>query len=224
MPDNPDPVDAQNRCRGHVPEARRDRNVSPEHDDTGFVARCQRGETEAFSVLVRRHQKKMLNIAFRMIGDYDEACDVVQEAFLSAYRAIGKFRGDARFSTWLCGIVLNHSRSHIKRKAARSRREAGSLDDPVKSKDRSFVNEPHSREESIVERLEKRELDEKIQECIGFLDGAQREVLVLRDIRGFSYEEIGVLLKLPEGTVKSRLFRARNALKDSLFRVLGDLR
>jgi len=224
LPDNPDPVDAQNRCRGHVPEARRDRNVSPEHDDTGFVARCQRGETEAFSVLVRRHQKKMLNIAFRMIGDYDEACDVVQEAFLSAYRAIGKFRGDARFSTWLCGIVLNHSRSHMTQKAARSRCEAGSLDDPVKSKDGSFLNEPRSQAGSIVERLEKRELDEKVQECIGFLDGEQREVLVLRDIRGFSYEEIGVLLKLPEGTVKSRLFRARNALKDGLFRVLGDLR
>jgi len=224
LPDNPDPVDAQNRRRGHVPEARRDRNVSPEDDDAGFVARCRRGETEAFSVLVRRHQKKMLNVAYRMIGDYDEACDVVQEAFLSAYRAIGKFRGDARFSTWLCGIVLNHSRSHIKRKAARSRREAGSLDDPVKAKDGSFLNEPRSQEGSIVERLEKRELEAKVQECIGFLDGEQREVLVLRDIQGFSYEEIGVMLKLPAGTVKSRLFRARSALKDGLFRVLGDLR
>jgi RNA polymerase sigma-70 factor (ECF subfamily) len=210
LPDNPDPVDAQNRTIAD--------------DDAGFVARCQRGETEAFSVLVRRHQKKMLNVAYRMIGDYDEACDVVQEAFLSAYRAIGKFRGDARFSSWLCGIVLNHSRGHMAQKAACSRREAGSLDDPVKSKDGSFLNEPRSREGSIVERLEKRELEAKVQECIGFLDGEQREVLVLRDIQGFSYEEIGVMLKLPEGTVKSRLFRARNALKEGLFRVLGDLR
>ena len=210
MPDNPDPVDAQNRTIAD--------------DDAGFVARCRRGETEAFSVLVRRHQKKMLNIAYRMIGDYDEACDVVQEAFLSAYRAIGKFRGDAKFSTWLCGIVLNYSRSHVTQKAARSRRETVSLDDHVKSRDGSFLNEPCSQEESIVERLEKRELEAKVQECIGFLDGEQREVLVLRDIQGFSYEEIGDLLKLPEGTVKSRLFRARNALKDGLFRVLGDLR
>jgi RNA polymerase sigma-70 factor, ECF subfamily len=210
LPENPDPVAAQNRTIGD--------------DDAGFVARCQRGETEAFSVLVRRHQKKMLNLAYRMIGDYDEACDVVQEAFLSAYRAIGKFRGDARFSTWLCGIVLNHSRSHMTQKAARSRREAGSLDDPVKSKDGSFLNEPRSQEGSIVERLEKRELEAKVQECIGFLDGEHREVLVLRDIQGFSYEEIGVMLKLPEGTVKSRLFRARSALKDGLLRVLGDLK
>jgi RNA polymerase sigma-70 factor (ECF subfamily) len=210
LPETPDPVDAQNRTIAD--------------DDAGFVARCRQGETEAFSVLVRRHQKKMLNIAFRMIGDYDEACDVVQEAFLSAYRAIGKFRGDARFSTWLCGIVLNHSRSHMAQKAARSRREAGSLDDPVKSKDGSFPNEPCSWEGSIVERFEKRELEAKVQECIGFLDGEQREVLVLRDIQGFSYEEIGDLLKLPGGTVKSRLFRARNTLKDLLSRVIGDLK
>jgi RNA polymerase sigma-70 factor (ECF subfamily) len=209
LPENPDPVDEQNRTIAD--------------DDAGFVARCRQGETEAFSVLVGRHQKKMLNVAFRMIGDYEEACDVVQEAFLSAYRAIGKFRGDARFSTWLCGIVLNHSRNHLKGKAARSRREAGSLDDPVKSKDGSFVNEPRSREASIVERLEKRELEAKVQECIGLLDGEQREVLILRDIQGFCYEDIGVMLKLPEGTVKSRLFRARNALKDGLFPLLGDL-
>ena len=210
MPEIPDPVGAQNRNIGD--------------DDAGFVARCQRGDTEAFSVLVRRHQKKMLNTAYRMIGDYDEACDVVQEAFLSAYRAIGKFRGDARFSTWLCGIVLNHARSHMTQKAARSRREAVSLDDPVKSKDESVMNEPRSQEESIVERIEKREIEAKVQECIGFLDGEQREVLVLRDIQGFTYEEIGVMLKLPEGTVKSRLFRARNALKSGLLRVFGDLK
>jgi RNA polymerase sigma-70 factor (ECF subfamily) len=210
LPEIPDPVGAQNRNIGD--------------DDAGFVARCQRGDTEAFSVLVRRHQKKMLNTAYRIIGDYDEACDVVQEAFLSAYRAIGKFRGDARFSTWLCGIVVNQSRSHMTQKAVRSRREAASLDDPVKSKDGSLMNEPRSQEESVIERIEKREVEAKVQECIGFLDSEQREVLVLRDIQEFSYEEIGVMLKLPEGTVKSRLFRARIALKDGLLRKFGDLK
>ena len=210
LPDHLDPVDAQNRIIAD--------------DDAGFVARCRGGDTEAFAVLVRRYQKKMLNIAFRMIGDYDEACDVVQDSFLSAYRAIGKFRGDARFSTWLCGIVLNHSRNHLKGRSARSRHEAGSLDDPVESKNGPLMNEPRSREESIVERIEKRERHEKVQDCISSLDGEQREVLILRDIQGFTYEEIGGLLKLPEGTVKSRLFRARNALKEGLNRVLGDLR
>jgi RNA polymerase sigma-70 factor (ECF subfamily) len=210
LPEIPEPVDAKNR------------NI--EDDDAGFVARCRRGDTDAFSNLVRRHQKKMINTAYRMIGDYEEACDVVQEAFLSAYRAIGNFRGDSRFSTWLCGIVLNHARNHLTQKAARLRREAVSLDDPVKTQNGSLLNEPRSREESIVERIEKRERDAKVQECIGFLDGEQKEVLVLRDIQGYSYEEIGAMLKLPEGTVKSRLFRARSALKDGLLRVFGDLK
>ncbi len=193
-------------------------------EDEELVSLCQKGEVDAFEALVRRHQKRMFNIAFRMLGDYDEATSLVQDAFLSAYRAIGKFRRNARFSTWLCGIVLNHSRSHMTKKAARSRREAGSLDDPVKSENGSFLNEPRSQEGSIVEQIEKRELEAKVQECIGFLDGEQREVLVLRDIQGLSYEEIGVMLKLPQGTVRSRLFRARNALKDRLLRVFGDLK
>ncbi|MEN6374666.1 MAG: sigma-70 family RNA polymerase sigma factor [Smithella sp.] len=193
-------------------------------DDAGFVARSQRGDTNAFAVLVRRHQKKMLNVAYRMIGDYDEACDVVQESFLSAYRAIGKFRGDARFSTWLCGIVLNHAKNHLKQKNARSRNEEMSLDESTGIMDATLLNTVRSGEESIVEKLEKRELAATVQVCISALDGEQREVLVLRDIQEYSYEEIGVMLKLPEGTVKSRLFRARNALKEGLLRIFGDLR
>ncbi len=191
-------------------------------DDADFVARCRQGETEAFTHLVKRHQKKMLNIAYRMIGDYDEACDVVQESFLYAFQAIKKFRGEARFSTWLCGIVLNHSRTYLKQKSLRLRREGASLDDPLKQGNGNILTGHYSREESIVERIEKRELEAKVQECIGYLDGEQREVLVLRDIQGFSYEEIGLMLKLPPGTVRSRLFRARSALKDSLIK-LGDL-
>jgi RNA polymerase sigma-70 factor (ECF subfamily) len=209
LPERPESGDAQSRTIGD--------------DDAGFVARCQRGETEAFAFLVRRHQKKMLNIAYRMIGDYDEACDTVQEAFLAAWRAIGKFRGDARFSTWLCGIVLNHAKSHLAQRTARSHSEGASLDDPATSAEGRFLNEPCCWEASVIEQIEKRERDMKVQECISALEGEQREVLVLRDIQGFSYEEIGAMLKLPEGTVKSRLFRARNALKDGLLKVLGDL-
>ena len=189
-------------------------------DDAGFVARCQRGDPDAYAVLVRRHQKKMVNIAYRMIGDYDRACDVVQEAFLSAWRAIGKFRGEAQFGTWLCGIVLNHARSALAKWGVCLRIEGVSLDEPVKSDSGRLLNEPVSTEESAIERVEKRELAEKVQTCIGRLDGEQREALILRDIHGFSYEEIGVMLKLPAGTVKSRIFRARNGLKENL-RLMG---
>jgi RNA polymerase sigma-70 factor (ECF subfamily) len=204
-----DPLNAQNRII--------------EDDDGSIVTRCRQGETEAFAHLVRRHQKKMLNLAYRMIGDYEEACDVVQEAFLSAFRSIGKFRGEARFSTWLGSIVLNHSRSHLKQRAVRLRREEMSLDDPHKQEMGNFSSRLNSQEESVTEGMEKRDLEAKIQKCLNALDDEQREVLTLRDIQGFSYETIGLTLKLPLGTVRSRLFRARNALKESLLKVIGEL-
>jgi len=191
-------------------------------EDVKAVLLCQKGDSEAFEVLVERHQKRMLNVAYRMLGDYDEACDVVQEAFLAAYRAIGKFRREAKFSTWLFGIVVNHARNRIRQVEGRSRHEARSIDDPVESNEGSLPRELPDCGESAVERLEKKEIEARVQECIGTLEADQREVLILRDIQGFSYEEIGGLLKLADGTVKSRLFRARAALKDCLVNVLGD--
>lgn len=193
-------------------------------EDSEFVARCRQGDTEAFSQLVRRHQKKMLNIAFRMIGDYDEACDAVQEAFLSAFRSIGKFQEKSLFSTWLYSIVLNHSKSRLRQRASRSRREVRSSDDPFQNEKGNVWNGHQAQEESVLERIEKRELESKIQEGINSLDEEQKEVLVLRDIQGLSYEEIVLTLGLPQGTVRSRLFRARNALKESLLNKLGDLK
>jgi len=191
-------------------------------EDVKSVLLCQKGDAEAFEVLVERHQKRMLNVAYRMLGDYDEACDVVQEAFLAAYRAICTFRREAKFSTWLYGIVLNHARNRIKQAQNRSRHETRSIDDPVGLKDGSLQREVPDGGESAVERLEKKEIEARVQECIGALEPEYREVLVMRDIQGFSYEEIGGLLKLPDGTVKSRLFRARAAMKDCLVNALGD--
>jgi RNA polymerase sigma-70 factor (ECF subfamily) len=196
------------------------RNI--EDDDADIVRRCRHGDTEAFAVLVRKYQKKMLNVAYRMTGNYDDACDVVQEAFLSAYKAIEKFRGDARFSTWLCGIVMNQARTHLQNRAVQLHRTALSLDDPAQSEARSLMSESESRESAIPDRIDKRRLEVKVQACIGEIDSDQREVLVLRDIQGFSYEEIGAVLKLPSGTVRSRLFRARHELKERLIKVLGD--
>jgi RNA polymerase sigma-70 factor (ECF subfamily) len=210
LPDMPDSVDERNRFASD--------------DDAGSVARCRRGDAEAFASLVRKHQKRMINIACRMTGDYDEACDVVQESFLSAWRAIGKFRGDARFSTWLTGIVLNHARNQLSQRASRSRREGVSLDSPNSTVNAKFGDGLRSQDASPADRLERTETAAKIQECLGTLDGEQREVIVLRDIQGFSYEEIGAMLKVPDGTVKSRLYRARNTLKDCLRPLFGDLK
>ena len=204
-------------------------NISGNRIPTGVdtdheaVTACQKGDVAAFERLVEKYQKKMLNIAYRMTGDYDDACEVVQEAFLSAYRAIRKFRGDARFSTWLYGIVVNHAKNRLKQVQSRTFREGTSLDDPVETGEGQYVREPVAQESLAVEELERKEIREKVQHCIESLDPEQREVLVLRDIQGFAYEEIRDILKLPDGTVKSRLFRARDAMKQCLKKALGDL-
>ena len=88
-------------------------NKKAEDDDLQYVVLCQNGDTEAFAALVERHQKKMLNIAYRMLGDYDEACDVVQDAFLAAYKSLNKFKAEAKFSTWLYRIVVNFTKNRL---------------------------------------------------------------------------------------------------------------
>jgi RNA polymerase sigma-70 factor, ECF subfamily len=203
---------------------RTDGNMRVLTDDDGeLVSRCRRGDLNAFEVLVRKHQKKMLNIAYRMIGDYDDACEVVQEAFLSAYRSVGKFKGDAQFSTWLTSITMNHAKNHMRQARSRSRHEVISLDDPVDTASGETTYDPPSQEISIVEQLEQREVQTHVQRCIRALEEDYREVLVLRDMEGFSYGEIVGILKIPDGTVKSRLFRARNAVKECLKRVIAGL-
>jgi len=165
----------------------------------------------------------MLNIAYRIIGDYAEACEIVQEAFVSAYRGIKSFKGKAKLSTWLYTIVINLSKNRLKQLKTQLYREKFSIDDPVPTTDGEIQIEPASSEPSALERLEKRDIQQKVQGCINALDTEFREALILRDIQGFSYEEISDMLEVPEGTVKSRLFRAREAVKDCLKKWVGDL-
>ena len=192
-------------------------------EDYKWVSLCQEGKADAFETLVEKYQKKVLNITYRMIGNYDEACEVVQEVFLSAYRAIGKFRGESKFSTWLYSIAINLTKNHLRKMTARHHWEGASIDDPVEIESGQRRGGQPAHESSILEQLEKREVQAKVQECINLLDDEYREVLVLRDIQGFSYEEISDILKIPDGTVKSRLFRARDALKAFLKKAFGDL-
>jgi RNA polymerase sigma-70 factor (ECF subfamily) len=190
-------------------------------EDYEFVSLCKKGDTDAFEVLVKKHQKRMLNIAYRMTGNYEEACDIVQDAFVSAYKSIRSFRGKAKFSTWLCTIVMNLSKNRLKQLKTQLHHEKFSIDDPTNNG--QIRGELASSGLSALESLEKKDVHEKVQECINSLDEEFREVLILRDIQGFSYDEINNLLEVPEGTVKSRLFRAREALKDCLKNVIGDL-
>jgi RNA polymerase sigma-70 factor (ECF subfamily) len=191
-------------------------------EDLEFVALCQGGDVDAFEQLVKRHQKRMLNVAYRVIGNYDEACEIVQDAFVAAFKSIGSFKGKAKFATWLYAICINLSRNRRKLLKSRRYREGYSMDDPILVPDGEIPGDPPSSEPSPLERLEASDIQQRVQGCINTLDREFKEVLVLRDIQGFSYEEISAILKVPEGTVKSRLFRAREGARDCLKKTIGD--
>ncbi len=189
--------------------------------DYEVILRCQKGNVEAFEEIVRKYQKKMFNISYRMIGDYNEAAEVVQDAFVSAYKGMKGFKRKSKFSTWLYTIVINLSKNRLKQIKTQSYHEQFSIDDPVDTDDGQVKIEPASSDLSVLEKLEKREIEQKVQGCINSLESEFREVIVLRDMQGFSYEEIGAMLKIAEGTVKSRLHRAREAVKNCLKKAIN---
>jgi RNA polymerase sigma-70 factor (ECF subfamily) len=193
-------------------------------DDLMSVRRCRDGDIDAFEEIVTRHQKRMFNISYRMVGDYNDAAEVVQDAFVSAYRNLGKFEGRSSLSTWLCSIVVNLSRNRIKQVKTHMEREGVSLDDPVETDDGVVKREVPSNDASVLDRLEKHEVSQRVRGCIDELADDFREVIVLRDMQGFSYSEIGTMLKIAEGTVKSRIYRARDAVKDCLKKVTGAMK
>lgn len=194
----------------------RGREYIKEEEDDRLAYLCREGDLYAFEELVRRHEKKMLNIAYRTIGDYEEACDTVQDAFISAYKSINSFRGDSGFSTWLISIVVNLSRSRVKRLRVRHSRIPVSIDEIDADAERIPSNDPGA-DDFANNRL----IREKLRICLDGLDIGLREIAVLKDIEGLSYESITGILKIPEGTVKSRLSRARALLKNCLKGSLG---
>lgn len=198
-------------------------NITDGPEDHELVSLCRQGDLEAFELLVKRHQKKMFNVAFRMTGNYEDSCEIVQDAFVSAYKALKKFEGKSSFTTWLHAIIVNVSRTRLKKMRQQNFHEQYSLDDPLQAVNGNMKAEPASHNPSAADMVEKKELQEKIQECINALDFDFREVVVLRDIQGFAYTEISAILKIAEGTVKSRLSRARESLRNCLKNFLGKL-
>lgn len=193
------------------------------NEDIAVVLSVRKGNVDDFEKLVRKYEKMAFNVAYRMTGSYEDACEVVQDAFLSGYRNLDGFRGTARFSTWLCSIVINLSKNRILKVKMENRHTQYSLDDPVETDEGTIGRDVASGEPSVVDKMEKEEVRKKVQECIGGMEDEFREVIVLRDIQGFSYDEMAGMLKIAGGTVKSRLSRAREALKDCLKKVMGEL-
>jgi RNA polymerase sigma-70 factor (ECF subfamily) len=194
-----------------------------EDDDAALVRSARQGDLSAFEVLVARHQKRMLNTAFRIIGEYEDACEVTQDAFVSAYKNLNGFRAEAKFSTWLTSITVNMSKNRLKRVIIKHKREPVSLDAPIPTNDGEVMPDPPSKEPSVLDRMERQDVKRAVQDCIQALDPDFREVLVLRDMQDFSYDEIGGMLKVAVGTVKSRLFRARESVKECLKKAMGEL-
>jgi len=191
------------------------------NEDFDLVARCTQGDTDAFEPLVKKYQRKMVNIAYRIIGTYEDACEVAQDAFVSAYKNLKNFRGDSQFSTWLYSITINLAKNRAHKTRTEMGRQAFSLDETIKTDTGEISVDLPSQDPSALDRLEQNDIQQAVQECINRLDYEFRAVVVLREIQGFAYNEIGDILKIAEGTVKSRLFRARDLLRDCLRKIMG---
>lgn len=175
-----------------------------------LIERCQQGDTVAFDRLVEQHGQWVYNLAYRMIGDRDEAEDVAQEAFVRAFTAIKGFRRGSSFSTWLYRVAANVCLDEIKRRRRRPAPASALMSDDDQPPD---PPDPAPDAAAQVEAAERREL---VRRAIAALPAHHRLPLVLYDLQGCSYDEIAGIMKTNIGTVKSRLNRARLALKQAL--------
>ncbi len=177
---------------------------------------CKAGDRKAFEKIVLFYQKRVLNYAYRMLGNMEEAKELAQEIFVSVFESISELREPAKFDAWLKQVSLNHCRNRWKYLKRRHYFSTDSMDDPIETEDgemaKSF-SDPSDPPDTV---FEKKQVQEWLQEGLLQLKEDQRELVVLRDIQGLSYDEIGKALNLAEGTVKSKLHRARMELKEIL--------
>lgn len=181
-------------------------------DDRALVTRVQEGDRDAFSTLVVRYQERVYNLVLRGLTDQDAALDVAQEVFLKAYRGLARFQGESQFFTWLFRITMNETITARRRRDRRGRPislDRTDEDGEKRSDPPAATDDPGA----AVARLDDQAL---VQQAIAGLEDEQAEVLLLRDIDGRSYQEIAEILECPLGSVKSRIHRARLALKDKL--------
>jgi RNA polymerase sigma-70 factor (ECF subfamily) len=181
-------------------------------DDQRLVDRVKEGDKKAFDVLVLKYQHKIVKLIMRYIRDPAEALDVSQEAFIKAYRALPKFRGDSAFYTWLYRIAINTAKNHI----VSMNRKPLDYDLDAQGSE-GYDLPPKLRNEDSPEKILQREqLRQTLESAIDALPEELRVAIVLREIDGLSYEEIAQAMECPVGTVRSRIFRARDAVDKSI--------
>ena len=178
-----------------------------------LVERAKRGDETAFEALVTDNEKRIYNLCRRLVGNPEDAAELTQEAFLNAWRGLGRFQGESSFSTWLYRLASNACIDFLrKEKRRQSLSMTVSLDDDEEGRQVELPDERYAPEGE----LERAEARRAVAEGLEKLTAEHRQVLVMRELNGLSYAEIGTVLGLEEGTVKSRIARARNALRKVL--------
>jgi len=184
--------------------------------DEQLVNKFKEGNREAFEELVGRYEKRIYNLAYRFTGNHADAGDLAQEAFIRVYRALPKFRAESSFSTWIYKVAANVCRDELRKQR---KRKSISLENMEVNQGEIAIADGAQSPEEVVER---RDLQVRVQKYINQLSEEQRLILVLREMQNLSYEEIARVLECSLGTVKSRLSRARTALKNKM-KAAGEL-
>lgn len=178
-----------------------------------LIRKLRERDEKAFREIVEEHGDRIYNLTYRMLGNREEAEDVSQEVFITVFKSIDSFRGDSKLSTWLYRIAVNHCKNRIKYLARRHDRDQSEYEEELMREHAAGAATAPNPAPRPDKQLEGVELEQIMQRCIALLEEEHRLVIVLRDVEDLSYEEICAITNLPTGTVKSRLHRARLALK-----------
>jgi RNA polymerase sigma-70 factor (ECF subfamily) len=182
--------------------------MSNQASDKKLVERVQKGDKGAFDLLVLKYQHKIVNLIMRYVRDPELALDIAQEAFIKAYRALPRFRGDSAFYTWLYRIAVNTAKNHLAAQRRRPMDVELDLQDPEQYDLHAKLKETDTPEGVALSD----ELQETVERAIAALPEDLRTAIILRELEGMSYEEIAETMECPVGTVRSRIFRARDAI------------
>ena len=189
----------------------------PDHE---ALEACRRGDRGAFDLLVERHHRRVFRLSMRLLGDEDAALDAAQETFLKAWRALARFEGGSLFTTWLTRIAINQCRNELRRRGTLKHGRLRSLDEQAPSGEGTLAEQVPGAGRAAWEDLQGRELKSLFEGVLQGLDPTDREVLLLKEVEGLSYEDMAEVLDLPVGTVRSRLHRARAEMRRRIAPVL----
>ena len=182
--------------------------MSSQSSDKKLVKRVQKGDKGAFDLLVLKYQHKIVNLVMRYVRDPERALDITQEAFIKAYKALPRFRGDSAFYTWMYRIAVNTAKNHLAAQRRRPMNVELDLQDPEQYDLHAKLKETDTPEGVILSN----ELKDTVERAIAALPEDLRTAIILRELEGMSYEEIAQTMECPVGTVRSRIFRARDAI------------